>query len=385
MSDCTIYQGGRIFDGTRLHQAKALVVEDGCIAGLMPETDAHVAPGQRVDLGGDILCPGFVDLQVNGGDGVMFNDAPGIDVLRRMAMAHRRLGATTILPTLITDTPAQTAAAIAATEAAIAAGVPGIGGLHLEGPHLAVTRKGAHDPSLIRPMGPDDLARLCDAATRLPTLLVTLAPESVTPDQVAALVKAGVVVSLGHTDADFDTCMAHVRAGATGVTHLFNAMSQMGSRAPGLVGAALDSGALWAGLIADGVHVHPATMGAAMAGKRGAGRIFLVSDAMAPAGTDMTEFHLNGRPIHRADGRLQLADGTLAGADLDLTTAIGTLVHRVGVGLETALAMATSLPARFADMPWTVGHLAQGACVPMLRLAQDQDRMRLVQVIDTDR
>lgn len=382
MTGRTIYEGGRIFDGTRLHTGQALIVDDGCIAGLMSDAAAHALPDRKVDLRGDILCPGFVDLQVNGGDGIMFNDAPDVDGLRLIATAHRRLGATTILPTLITDTPDQTAAAIAATEAAVAAGVPGIGGLHLEGPHLAMARKGAHDGALVRSMLSEDLARLCDAAARLPVLLVTVAPESVTPDQVATLTRAGAVVSLGHTDADYDTCLAHARAGATGVTHLFNAMSQFGSRAPGLVGAALETGTLWAGLIADGVHVHPASMGAAIAAKKGPGRIFLVTDAMAPAGTDMTEFHLNGRPILRANGRLQLADGTLAGADLDMATAISILVHKVGVDLETALMMATSLPARFAGMPWTIGHLAQGACEPMLRLQQTQDAIRLVEVID---
>ncbi|ETX27348.1 N-acetylglucosamine-6-phosphate deacetylase [Roseivivax isoporae] len=342
--DLLTARNGRIFDGTDLRDGVAARFEHGRLAALAPEADLP-DEGVALDLGGDILSPGYIDLQVNGGGGVMFNDAPEPATLRRIAEAHRGLGVAGILPTLITDTPEITRAAIAAAVRAVDEGVPGIAGLHLEGPHLSVARKGAHDPALIRPMTGDDLAALCDAAGRLPALLVTVAPESVTPAQVATLAGAGVVVSLGHSDAAYETCMAHAAAGARAVTHLFNAMSQLGNRAPGLVGAALASGALSAGLIADGIHVHPATLRAAWDAKTGPGGIFLVSDAMAPAGTDLAAFTLNGRPITRADGRLTLADGTLAGADLDLTTAIRTCVGQAGLPLAEALRAATTRPA----------------------------------------
>ena len=224
-------------------------------------------------------------------------------------------------------------AAIAAVEDAMRAGVPGIVGLHLEGPHLSIPRKGAHDPALIRPMEPADLETLLQAAGSLPFLKVTIAPENTTEGQVAALTEAGVLVSLGHSDADYETCRRYIAAGARCVTHLFNAMSQLGNREPGLVGAALASGDTSAGLIADTVHVHPETIRAAWTAKRGPGRIFLVSDAMAVAGSDATEFHLGGRLIKRKDGVLTLADGTLAGADLDLLTAMRVMVEEVGVEL----------------------------------------------------
>jgi N-acetylglucosamine-6-phosphate deacetylase len=370
-----LISGGPIFDGRALHRGAALVVEDGRVAALVSEAEAGDAP-QRVDLGGDILSPGFVDLQVNGGGGVMFNDDQSVRALRTIAEAHRSLGSTTIFPTLITDTPERTRAAIDAVAAACAEGVAGIGGLHLEGPHLSLARKGAHDPSLIRPMTDADLSVLTDAARRLPALMVTLAPENVTADQVAALSDAGAIVSLGHTDADFDTSLAYQAAGARCVTHLFNAMSQLGHRAPGLVGAALHSGGLSCGLIADGIHVHLAALAAALRAKVGPGKVFLVTDAMAVAGTDAESFRLNGRTIRRNAGRLTLEDGTLAGADLDLVRAIRLLVEDIGLPLADALAMATDLPARAGRQPPAAGRLLSGVACPAIVVAQDLRSVR---------
>jgi N-acetylglucosamine-6-phosphate deacetylase len=351
------YRADRIFDGTIL-RGGVLLVDGGMVAGI---ADA-APPGVPVTGLGGIICPGFVDLQVNGGGGVMLGDAVS---LARMAQAHARLGTTAFLPTLITDTPAQTRAAVAAVES----GIPGVAGLHLEGPHLSVARKGAHDPALIRAMGAEDLAFLCDARARVGRLMVTVAPESVTPAQIATLVRAGVIVALGHTDCGIDTALDCVAAGARVATHLFNAMSQLGAREPGLAGAVLTDGRLDAGLIADGIHVHPATIRAALAAKAAPGEVFLVTDAMAPAGTDMTEFTLNGRVIHRQGGRLTLADGTLAGADLDFATAIRVMTDRVGVPLDRALAMATRIPARVAGV--AAGQLRAGDAADFVHLTPE--------------
>jgi N-acetylglucosamine-6-phosphate deacetylase len=337
-----VFTGARIFNGTAFRDG-SLLVEAGHIREILPPGSPLKGLTEQ-PLDGGILAPGFVDLQVNGGGGVMFNDAPTPETLRIIAGAHAGLGATTILPTLITDTPDITRAAITAAIAATRAGVPGIAGLHLEGPHLSVARKGAHDPHLIRPMTDDDLNALTDTARHLPRLMVTLAPESVTPDQVRILAHAGIIVSLGHSDAGFDMARIYADAGATCVTHLFNAMSQLGNREPGLVGAALSDGRLHAGLIADGIHVHPASIAAALAAKIGPGGIFLVSDAMAPAGSALTEFTLNGRRITRSDGMLLLDDGTLAGADLDLPRALRVLTSAASVPVGQAIAMATSGP-----------------------------------------
>lgn len=340
----------KAFCGAQIHDGAFLVAERALAqmaAGGFRIMDREALPQdcQIEDLRGGVLTPGFVDLQVNGGGGVMFNDDPSLETLRVMAAAHRGLGTAGMLPTLITDTPAQTRAAIEAVARAIAAGVAGIVGLHLEGPHLSQARKGAHDGALIRRMEEADLALLCEAAGRLPNLMVTVAPENVTQAQISAMAQAGVIVSLGHTDADFETCMAAFEAGATCVTHLFNAMSQLGSRAPGLVGAALARGDIHAGLIADGVHVHPATMRAALAAKHAPQKVFLVSDAMATAGSEITEFTLNHRQVLRRAGRLTLADGTLAGADLDLVRALEVMTKDVGEDTSRAIARATGGPA----------------------------------------
>ena len=366
MSTISTFSGGPIFDGKALHHGKAARFEDGILAEILLETDAG---SDTVSLCGDILCPGCIDLQVNGGGGAMFNDTPSHETLERIAMAHLRLGTTHFLPTLITDTPAKTATAIEAVAEACATGLQGVAGLHLEGPHIAPSRHGAHDPSLIRPMEAEDLKLLCEAARRLPALMVTLAPESVTLDHVRHLADAGAIIALGHSDADYETSRAYFDAGARVVTHLFNAMSQLGHRAPGLVGAALADGRVSAGLIADGIHVHPDVMRMALAAKSGPGAIFLVSDAMAVAGTDQTAFQLNGRLVHREEGRLTLENGTLAGADLTLPGAIRTLTE-IGIPLADALASATTLPAAIigADIRWTPGRTRLS---DVIRLRQD--------------
>ena len=368
----TALTGAAIFDGAAMHHGKVLVI-DGMevaeIAKTVPD-GATITP-----LGGGLIAPGFVDLQVNGGGGLMLNDAPSIDTLRHMAAAHLRGGTTSFLPTLITDTADITRTTITATIAACAKGVPGLLGLHLEGPHLSVARKGAHDATLIRPMEEADLALYRDAARRLPILKMTLAPETVAPDEIAKLTDAGILVSLGHTDASAALCQEAVAAGARCVTHLFNAMRQLGSREPGVVGATLDCGNLSAGLIADGIHVHPATIRAALAAKRGPGEIFLVTDAMAGAGTDQTTFALGGRRILRQNRRLTLEDGTLAGADLDIPRALRIMVDSVGATLDQALAMATSIPARLIGAP--AGTLCTGARADIVYL---DEALNLVQV-----
>ena len=343
-------QNGRIFDGKKLRAGHAIRFVDGHAREFGPDAEVP-KDGEVVDLSGDILTPGYVDLQTNGGGGVMLNNDPSVDTLRRIARAHRNLGVSVLLPTLISDSAEKTRATIEATIEAVHEGVPGIAGLHLEGPHLSIARKGAHDPAFIRPMEDDDMETLVTASRRLPALKVTVAPENVTEEQVSTLARAGVLVSLGHSDASFEVCMRYFAAGARCVTHIFNAMSQLGNREPGLVGAALASGSVSASLIADAVHVHPETIRTAWAAKAGPGRMFLVSDAMAVAGTDLTEFELGGRLIRRRGGALKLQDGTLAGADLELTFAIKTLMETANVSLESALQAAISHPAALIGVP----------------------------------
>lgn len=359
-----IMTSARIFDGQRLLDDHSLVVNDGVIEAIIPVADA---PSDAVKVDG-ILMPGFIDLQVNGGGGVMVDGQTDVERLRHICATHRLLGCAGILPTLITDTADVTAQVIDAGIAAARANVPGFLGLHLEGPHLDPRRKGAHDSSLIRPMDDADLARLVHAAHSLPVLLLTVAPEAVTNTQIKALTSAGAIVSLGHSDCDFNTAQAAQTAGASFTTHLFNAMSQLGHREPGMVGAAL-AGDGFIGLIADGIHVHPAAMATALRARQSG--VVLVTDCMAFAGTDLTEMPLNGRPILRRDGRLTLADGTLAGADLRMDRAIRTVVEQIGIPLERALAMATSEPARAVGIGDHCGILAAGRRADLIRLDDD--------------
>ncbi|PCJ74281.1 MAG: N-acetylglucosamine-6-phosphate deacetylase [Rhodobacteraceae bacterium] len=355
-NDLHAYVGADIFDGHTRHTQSALLIEGDRVIGIMPVAEVPNTYN-TTKLNGGLLSAGFVDLQVNGGGGAMLNNAPTVDTISTICDAHLKFGTTSLLPTLITDTKEQTNAAISAVKDVLAQGVGGVIGLHLEGPHLSIARKGAHDPALIRAMEDEDCRQLCALAGELPSLMLTVAPESVTPGQITALATAGATVSLGHTDADYQTARAAAAAGASCVTHLFNAMSQLGNRAPGVVGATLDTGTLFAGLIADGIHVDPAVIRIAMRAKQGVGRLFLVTDSMAPLGTDISEFTLDGRKILRRDGRLTLSNGTLAGADLDMISAVRFMVNEIGLEVEEALRMASLYPAQLLKRDHEIGCL----------------------------
>ena len=362
------YTGARIFDGETIWERSALVVDGGRIEGIIAADSPTTA--ERVPLAGGILAPGFVDLQVKGGGGAQFNLAPTVETIATICSTFARFGTTACLPTLITDTRETTATAIAAGIAAAQQEVPGFLGLHLEGPHLSVARKGAHDPALIRPMDEADLVALIEARAKLPNLLTTVAAETVTPNQITRLREAGVVVSIGHSNASYATVQAAAEAGASMVTHLFNAQSQLGNRDPGVVGAALDLGSLWAGLIADGIHVDAASIGVALRAKRGPGKIFLVTDAMAPTGTDEETFELTGRTVYRKDGALRLADGTLAGADLTMIDAVAYANRTLGLALEETLRMAARYPSQ-AIGDGARGVFENGARADLVHLSDD--------------
>ena len=372
MSAQTAITGARIFDGETWHEGKALVVENGKVAGIHPES-ALPAGIEKVAGDGKLVVPGFIDLQVNGGGGVLLNHQQDVEAIRTICAAHAKFGTTALLPTLITDTFEVRARTIAAGIAARKAGVPGFLGLHLEGPHLSVARKGVHDPSLIRPMDEADLQALLGCADAFEALMVTVAPENTTIEQVSALAKAGIVVSLGHTDVGYQTVKAYAQAGARTITHLFNAMSQLGNREPGVVGAALDIGSLYAGLIADGFHVDPASMGTALRAKRGPGKIFLVTDAMSTIGSDQTGFFLNGREIFRKDGRLALADGTLAGADIDMLSSVRFAHEKLDISLEETLRMASVYAAEAMRVDDHKGRLTAGYDADFVVLTEGLD------------
>lgn len=348
----------RIYDGNSWHENAVLEIEHGRVKHVVSMEDYSKTGNEKI-LNTGFIAPGFVDLQVNGGGGIMLNNAPTLEGIKTICAAHAQFGTTSLLPTLITDKVEVRNLAIEAAIQATNNNIAGFAGLHLEGPHLSLARKGAHGSDLIHPMGDEDVAALIAARKKLPVLLTTVAAESVTPQQVRSLTRGGVYVSLGHSDASIVQIKPLLDAGATLFTHLFNAMSQLTGREPGMVGAALRWGHV--GLIADGHHVCVDSIKIALAAKKDrVGKIFLISDAMSCTGTDVREFVLNGRKIVRDGGRLTLEDGTLAGADLDLASAVSFMHHEIGLELGNALAMATTYPARAVGLD-KLGSLQPGA------------------------
>jgi N-acetylglucosamine-6-phosphate deacetylase len=357
----------RIFDGDRWHVNTAALIRDGRIAGLAAWGEVPSGWSQMQLPAGSFLAPGFIDLQVNGGGGVLLNDQPTADGMRAIARAHRRFGTTGCLPTLITDTRERVQQATAAARSA--SGRDGILGLHLEGPFISPQRPGVHRPDLIRTPGAGDLEELCELAGAGRSM-VTLAPECVPAGFIRALASSGLRVSIGHSEASAAVVTQAIADGATGVTHLFNAMPPMSARTPGVIGAALSDDRLTAGLIVDGIHVDPISVRAAFAAK-GSDRIALVSDAMPTVGTSLDRFDLAGRTIKLAAGRLSTAEGALAGAHLDIASAVRNAVTLAKLPLEDALRAASLIPARFLGLDNERGRLVAGARADLVALTQD--------------
>jgi N-acetylglucosamine-6-phosphate deacetylase len=361
-----VLYGARLFDGERLRDDCALIAEGGSIHALTRFED-RPRGGEQVDLGGGILSPGFIDWQINGGGGVLFNAEPTVEGIASIGAAHRREGVTAFLPTVVTDAPPVLDAALAAAREARAR-VPGALGIHVEGPFIDMRRKGAHPPEFIRPMREEDADALI--AAHVGVMVVTLAPASVPLERIAHLAKAGIVVSLGHSDASAEEAQSVFDAGASAVTHLYNAMSQLSSRAPGVVGAALADKRVFCGLIADGEHAHAAACRAALAAK-GVRGIALVSDAMPPAAGGPEAFDLQGRRIKRQGNKLVAEDGTLAGAAITMRDAVAYVVHNLGLPLADALMMATLTPARLLRLDDRIGRLKPGHRADLVHLTDD--------------
>ena len=363
-----VFFGARLFDGLTMRDDCAVVVEDGAVLAVMP-TSERPRGDEQVELSGGVLSPGLVDWQVNGGGGALFNATPTPEALAAIAAAFRRFGVTAIVPTVITNSPAVLAAALAAAGEAARA-TPGVLGIHVEGPFIDSRRKGVHLAEFIRPMRERDRDQLVTA--KAGAMVVTLAPSAASPALIASLAAAGIVVSLGHAEATAEEARAAFAAGARAVTHLFNAMSQLGSRAPGLVGAALADPAIVCGLIADGHHVHDVALCAAINAK-GAGGIALTSDAMPPAAGGPSVFTLQGRRMRREGSRLIDDFDTLAGGVATLHDGVRYVVNTLGLPLADALRMATSTPARLLGLEGRIGAVAPGARADLIHLADDLD------------
>jgi N-acetylglucosamine-6-phosphate deacetylase len=361
-----VFYGARIFDGERLHDDRALVIEGASIQALTRFED-RPRDGAQVDLGGGILSPGFIDWQINGGGGVLFNANPTVEGIAAIAAAHRSAGVTAFLPTVVTDAPRVLTQALGAAREAHER-VLGALGIHVEGPFIDLNRKGVHPPEFIRPMLEQDADALI--ATRAGVMVVTLAPASVRLQFVKRLAKAGIIVSLGHSDAGAEEAQAVFDAGASAVTHLYNAMSQLSSRAPGVVGATLADPRIICGLIADGEHAHALAYRVALAAKGPQG-VALVSDAMSPAAGGPDVFELQGRRMTRVGNKLIAEDGTLAGAAITIRDAVDYVVNVLNIPLADALTMATLTPARMLRVDDRIGRLKPGHRADLVHLTDD--------------
>jgi len=343
-----------VFDGAIAHRNAAVIIVDDLIERVV----------RHDELPGDLpiyelppgvwLAPGFIDLQVNGGGDVLFNDAPTPQTIRQIVAAHRRFGTTALLPTLISDSSAKMNSAVAAVDE-LSDIEPGVLGIHLEGPFLSPEKAGVHAPRYLRHPTADDLDLI--TARRRGVTLVTLAPEQVPPDFIGKLTRAGVRVALGHSMATYEQTREAITAGVTGFTHLFNAMRGLESREPGPIAAALDCADVWYGLIVDGVHVAPAMLRLAL---RGRGRPILVTDAMPPVGGTRPTFTLNGDKISVRDGRCARQDGRLAGSCLDMASAVRNCVRLLGASPTDALRFASTHPAEFLGLDTKLGRIASG-------------------------
>ena len=367
----TVLINGRVLTGEGLRDDVAVILDGDRIADVVA---ADSAPGgNRVDLDGGTLLPGFIDTQVNGGGGVLFNDEPTVGGIAAIAAAHRRFGTTGFLPTLISDDLDVIDRAMRAVETAVEQGVPGVLGIHIEGPYLSARRRGIHSLDRLRDLDEEGLALL--TSLKRGRTLVTVAPEAATPAMIGRLAAAGVVVAIGHTNAGYDEARRALDAGATGVTHLFNAMSQLGNREPGVVGAALDDPNCWCGLIVDGRHVHDATLKIALRA-RPLDRFMLVTDAMPSVGMTEKVFDLHGRRITVENGVCMDENGTLAGADLDMAAAVRNAVERLDLTLPQAAFMAAAAPAAFMGLDDRRGRIAPGMTADLVLLDGDGRAVR---------
>ncbi len=365
----TALRNGRVLAGENFRDDVAVLIEDGRISAVVASDDPAVAAAEaQVDLGGGWLLPGFIDAQVNGGGGALFNNQTDVDALRTMVAGHRRYGTTGMLPTLISDDAEVMARAVQATREAIAAKVPGVLGIHLEGPYIAPARKGTHDAGKFRVPDADEV-RMATSLDNGVTL-ITLAPERVPQETIRQMVANGAIVAAGHTAGTYDEIRVGLDAGITGFTHLYNAMSPLQGRDPGTVGAALEDADSWCGVIVDGVHVHPASLRVALAAKP-RGKVFLVTDAMPMVGSDNPAFELYGEVITAVDGVVRNAAGALAGSALDMITAVRNTVGLLGLPLAEAARMASTYPAQFLGLADRYGQIAAGYQADFVLLDSD--------------
>lgn len=355
----------RIYTGDTLHatpylEGVAVIIEGEKIHSLC-SIDKLPQNIRSIDLQGQNLAPGLIDLQLNGCGGVQFNDDPTQiteTTLDIMQQTNERFGCTSYLPTLITSNNELMALAVKTMRAYLNQPQKQFRalGLHLEGPYLSLAKKGTHDAKLIRPADEQMVNFLCDNADVIK--MITLAPEEVNDEVITRLANAGIVISAGHSNSTYAQAKQAFSAGLTCSTHLFNAMPYVTGREPGLVGALLDTPEIYSGIIVDGHHVAWSNVRLAKAMK--ADKLILVTDATAPAGTEMSTFHFAGKTIYHRDGACLDENGTLSGSAATLIKCVENSVEKVGIPLDEAIRMATLYPARAIHMDSSLGSIAKG-------------------------
>ncbi|MBV7261799.1 N-acetylglucosamine-6-phosphate deacetylase [Photobacterium sp. WH77] len=345
----------RIFTGSDVLDNHAVIIDGVNIHAVCPEAELP-ADMPTQDLDGANLSPGFIDLQLNGCGGVMFNDEITADTIQTMHLANLKSGCTSFLPTLITSSDEDMKAAIAAARDYEKHYQHQSLGLHLEGPYLNVMKKGIHSVEHIRRSDEAMIATLCENADIITK--VTLAPEQTPAEHIERLAEAGIVVSAGHTNATYAEARKGFAAGVTFATHLFNAMTPIAGREPGMVGAIYDTPEVYTGIIADGFHVDYANIRIAHRIKKE--KLILVTDATAPAGADIDHFIFVGKKVYYRDGKCVDENGTLGGSALTMIEAVQNSVEHVGIALDEAIRMATLYPARAIGMDKTLGAIKKG-------------------------
>ena len=364
----TAFVNGRIFTGSDILENHIVEIDGAEIVGISPANGSKDY-SQEIDLNGALLAPGYIDVQVNGGGGVLFNNDPSVDSIRVIGKAHRQFGTCGFLPTLISDDLDKVERAIEAVDKAIIDGVSGVLGIHIEGPFLNTDRKGIHDASKFRKMSPEHVSLL--SSLKHGKTLVTLAPENASPELIRSLSQSGVIVSIGHTNATYETAVNALSAGATGFTHLFNAMSQFINREPGVVGAALENQKAWCGIIVDGQHVSKTALKLAFKCKP-LEKFMLVTDAMPTVGSSSKNFTLQTKEIKVVNGVCVANDGTLAGSNLSMERAVKNAVSWLELEPLQAFRMASKNPAEFIGLSSKYGRIAPGYQASFVALSDNQ-------------
>jgi N-acetylglucosamine-6-phosphate deacetylase len=363
--------GARIFTGDTFLENHALLISGDIVEALVPvsEVDSSI---NVIKLSGGTIAPGFIDLQVNGGGGVLFTQDTSVQTLQAMLDAHRATGTTSMLPTLISETREVHQAGVKAVADALSAGLKGILGIHIEGPFFETSRRGAHHQDFIRVIEQTDIDWLIETAKLLHpfSTMITLAPEHCAPGQIKKLTQSGIIVCAGHTNANYEQTVLALNEGLAGFTHLYNAMSPTTAREPSVVGAALTHNNSWCGIIIDGHHVHAANARIAFASKQ-KGKMFLVTDAMPTVGSSEKSFQLYGETIYEKNGCLVNSEGRLAGSAIGMIDAVRLNTHWVGVELAESLRMASLYPAQFMKVDNYLGLIRAGYRADLVHFTDD--------------